>query len=1110
MRLPNLARASLFATEKLARPSLAIFKRADSGARERLFARLAMVFESPLLCGVLAGIYVLTVCHHFFASFGTSRLFVMVAVLTWAAAITAGVRPRAAARTGLGHSEVVWALAHLCLAAWVVGFGLLLQAAFWLAGQLGPEHLAQRLWGAMFAAGTAMVLFGPPAFAIGRMSLLIVERQRRHLQNSSRSMSDGAATIGSFLIGIAAGLLLDAFLLAPIIGVNTAGLMAACTGGVVCFLGALRHFLYRQDQPNTATTPSVELKADARADAMRAGNHVGATEPVVWTTAAVLLMGASLALTNRSLSQLMPMAGYIAYFQCASLIAGLACSLFYIRRRAANSRSASARGAWPCLLVSVVTLGVIVGFPLLVDAMLLMNAHVSHVPLMMLLRGGVASITFFVVGIGWGNLTRPQHQSGGTTHRLTPIVLAVGFVMGTWLVGSAGNVGLMTIGVAWTLAILGVVRRNPIEALKINRRASLATATALVAIVLAPLLGGRPDASRSAKLLFSTGVFAAKQAGYDDQLLTVLDDARHIATVEGERGTYTLFKRRGVQLHVRENGIPKSSASTNLDICPDFAAESLQTILPLVLHEHPQRVLLVGVGAGVPLTTCLGFPIPEITCAEDDGRLIDLLQDHVWPASGIDPLGDERVRLLPLEPALAVCGQPATYDVIISSPDMSSLLKSTPYSTREFYRHAANMLGENGMFCQRFQSIDYGPKPLRVVCQTLKAAFADVAAVAVARGEFLLIATNSKHGLVRENLIERLQRPHVRQSFANVGWDWSIALNLAACYQQGLTEFLNDSAPELNTAANGRFAFGLPQEVIGWAPKMKQLMAELNEHASFILDWEGVDALDPEIQRRHSELAEQNKLLADHPDQKWAYRKALREQMTSRRASLINQISHKLGENLLHPQDERRKEYLSTLSDAVQTPVPEAIDRVAAFTEPYDPLLSYFAHYEAASLWAKVEPRQTDVELHHRLHLVYHTTARDRSVRNVSKAILLLAQHPEAVSDASERYDHTSGLLQVLKARWNLRASVKPQNVRIELNDINRSIQAMEQAFAMIDGLESELDLKEGEWPARRTYLDKALLRPLRSYSDRLLPIHLKHKRRAQQMLESSAAERQP
>ncbi len=250
-------------------------------------------------------------------------------------------------------------------------------------------------------------------------------------------------------------------------------------------------------------------------------------------------------------------------------------------------------------------------------------------------------------------------------------------------------------------------------------------------------------AARAARLLFSTDVFMERRAGTETRLLPFLDDGRLLASEEGERGTYTLWKHHGVQYELRENGIPLGTYCGRSDVCPQFSGLVLTAALPLALHEAPRHVLILGLGSGSTLAAALEFPVADVTCVERDGRLVELLNHEVWPSGFANPKDDNRVRFVELDPACAVQSAGGAFDAIVADTEGAGVATGTPYFTREFYAAASRQLAEDGIFAQRFQYVDFGPWPVRSMLATLKSVFSQVAAVEAGGGDLVLLATNS-------------------------------------------------------------------------------------------------------------------------------------------------------------------------------------------------------------------------------------------------------------------------------------------------------------------------------------------------------------------------------
>lgn len=1100
--------------------------------------------NSRLLLGGLCGLYVFGWWQPVVANFGTSLpiaasfgLALALGVdLGWRGGISAGQASSWKTERNRAMALTQRAALHFALGIWTILFPWLIESAIWSFGRFAPETVASPRVGWPVLCIVAGLLIGLPSTLLSRLV-------RNHFLYGNGVGQDaplagpgiGGQTTCSprFLCGVAGGIVIAVFFVSPSFGVHGCGFAA-----VLASSGLLLHCLFaatcspkRETDPLQSETDSQNESQTAHSDTEadyapkprpRATGRIGHR---VLFVGAVGCIGAGCAFAERVLQQLTIGTAYVVYMQWAAIMLGAAIGWTWTSRRLRRTGFVGAINGSSCLLASTCAAGLLAVFPLLVSAQLTLNANVSHVGLLMCLRSLLVAVVFAPFGAAWGGVAaagaavsflgpaqaidqrnakfgRLALMRGGIHLRSLHVsAMAIGYFVARWAMPWQWGVANLLVGTAWLCALLAIAQVLTSH----NRRGRLiATLTAAVLVIAAaPLMSKNYDPRRSTKLLFSTNVFVAKRSGLDERLLPFLDEGRHVAQFEGPRGTFTVWKYRGVQYHLRESGVPKAVVSDSPEICPHFSAAVAQALLPLTLHDHPRRVLLLGLGGGVPLTTCLSFPVLELTCAEPDATLHELVENTIWNEMRPDPLSDERLRLLPLEPTIAVSCRDEQYDVIISNPDQAALLRSTPYYTLEFYRRSARMLRQDGIFCQRFAHVDFGVEPLQVAARTMQRVFRRVTAVETAPGELLLLGSNSPRGMLRDGLVERLHAPHVRRLLSQLGWDWSVPLNLPVYDHELLAQSGEQAGVDVNSGANGNFAFRLPQEVMRWGAKQQELRSMLAQHVQRFLDWHEIDGDKPEIAQRLSEVAGQRKLMIRHTDQPWSYRKALRKRLSDGVGAALRQVSAQVPEGKLHPVDKHRRDYFVALGAAVNKRRPDEahILRLVEFTNPYDPLISYFAHHEAARLYSRTEPHKVRAELAHRLHAAYYADPRSRSVRNAVRALLLLAEHPKAVANAAQRWDHMNALMQLLKSRWDNRGQASPGSTQFALNDIEKSIAALEAAFECMDRLHAELPVAESDWQARRKILEMALVRPLRTYRSRILPRHRKQQQRGNTLL---------
>lgn len=987
------------------------------------------------------------------------------------------------------------------LASWAIVFPFLLDGVVWFAG-ITHLRLESNLKAFPFIGMAGLICLSPPAWATARLVRCLDDELR------SRGRTASGTTTSSFLFGLGVGVIACGLWLAPWIGLELVTLICAGAGSLWATLRVLRSQSAVTGDSATSSINATSQQASTIAADFAVDLAISAAS------------GGLLAAWQRMAHQLVPQTSLALAGEIGTLVVGVAAGIavagWFARWRSANVALARLRlvaglAAWSFAVVAL--------FPLLTRSALWLNAFVSQTSLLSLGRTGLTALLLAPAGFAFGLISALAVNRG---HRRV-VLLTMSGVLGFWLTAVANPArSPVVISMSFAASLLGIValRWKLIATSCSSRAGRLAWATPALLLPLSLLWFDNYSPATAARTLFSTHVTVARRSGLEQTRLLHLDEGRLLAVREGTRGTYTVWKHNGHQIQIREDGVPTGVASCDPEIFAQYAAEVLPTALPLILHEAPIRVMVLGLGSGEPLRAALQFPIQDVVCVEPDRELIRLMEEIPSEAFNLQhpffelvdgeniPLfttmgrgatppfmlsfWDDRLRFECIDPALAMLGTPLNerFDVIVSNPDHSFLARSAPYFTRQFYQHVARHLTSSGIFSQRFQMMDYGPEPLRNLVATLQSVFREVAVLEVAPGELTLLATNDNHGLFRPPLSERLAAPHVRSLLAGVGIDWSTLLSFGGYSHETLTKFVADGRADVNTVANSRLAFSLPHEVMRWGPKLDELHSAMDGQGNTIAMWLGDREDLAEAFQRQRDVTEQLELMGKFADQYWAYRGRVKELITKHPQSGIQQVKHELEGKKLPPDVARRLKYFEALGRAAQTKERADIDRVAEFESPYDPLVTYFLHQEVAELLARSSSREPGRELRHRWHALYFSSANDRSVRTVCDAIVLLLDHPEAEPNALQRRDDLDALLQLLATRWQMRFSTPPKSTQTALQDIDVSLKAAERACDALAALTVECGLRADGWSARRTVLVQSLVHPLREYRDKLVPIH--------------------
>ncbi|TWU09458.1 Spermidine synthase [Symmachiella macrocystis] len=1065
------------------------------------FARAAVspgsLFKGAcLLVGGISGVFLWAWQAQFAALMGNTPAVSLAVLLAAAITIAIGFR----LKTGPAQDTKLLTVAGTLLfatATWAWAFPYLIQRIGWAAHRWGTSLIDSPTAAFTFTFCAALVALGIPCLALAKSWSILAEsagsdaafvKQAGQLQFVGYSRVPLAWQVGGF----GCGLLVAGCGLAPWLGIQTTAMTAAVFAGV-----AGLYCLWQSVHP-------VEFNSEATTehDADVAPTFLTLNLVRVATWIALAVFGLITANWLRMTGQLFLISAEMLCIAWGGIALGLASGvglgIWHSRRQAGQSRI----GVHACFLFAAWAVCLTAAFPLLVKGSLWMNAYQSSRFWLTAGRGGILWLFCLPAGLTWGlaiaapALTRST-RTALLMKRFALIPAALGFCCYRWLDLPALGPAVLatcTAGLLWLAAGIAAVSAGSVFAGWWRRGIML---TSLAVIAISPVWRTSYDPALAARTLFSTEIFMAYRSKFAIDELSQFDDARLHKLVEGKQGTYTLWKRRGSQWQIRENGLSSTVLPGNTELHPQFSAEVLPGIVPFLMHEHPETALFLGMGGSGALSSSLHFPLTEIVCVEADGAYLDLMQNEILPTTNENPLDDDRVSVRQADPALLAVAGRKLYDVIVSEPGYSSRPHNSAYFTAEFYQNFANQLTADGIFAQRFRYIDYGAEPLRVAAKTLSQAFAHVMFLQTAAGEMLLLGSNSEAGLVRPGLLARVDRPHVQAALAGCGWDWSIVLNLSTHSQEQLTEFVSETPTVANTISGGHFHCTLPREVIRWANKMQEVGIALMPRTGRLLDQMGDDAGDPDVLEHLAEVTGKQKLIRDYPDQYWAYRSSVREQVTAGASgrSVIQQVKHQLAGHDFHPRDQRRMRYFAALGQAQKTKSPSDIRQLENFAFPYDPMITYFLHGEAAELYSRAgEQRVPANELRHRLYSTYYSVAGDRSVRTIVDALNLLIEHPEAAPDPLTRWDYINGLLQVLQTRWYDRGSVQPKSFTVMISDVSETLLTADRSLKAMRTITTDAGLDPAVWAERERVLKRTLVKPLRDYRAALKPEYEKAK----------------
>ncbi|HVW01844.1 MAG TPA: hypothetical protein VHB77_15940, partial [Planctomycetaceae bacterium] len=581
-----------------------------------------------------------------------------------------------------------FAVAQFALAGCVIALPVIATLAGFLARAAGNAILDSTPAAILYAIAAGAAIVGVPVWILGctARSLCDVSVEREHRGD----------TLAVFVAALTFGVLCDAYAGAAWLGTQQMAWIASALGAVLALLAMVRAPWSLSDRQTVSTT---QEQASSPTTVVVFQGVPGAIARVAMLSGAAAAMAATPWIAQHLFLMTVP----LLCAQAAAVAFGVLVGRTIVRRSQSGLRLSRTfelvAGASALLVV-----GTVAGFTTIVHAELWLNSRVTLPVWLDLIRALSAAVVLFPMGV-IGGMAATTAGTARTNRWLAWGLPALVYCVARFgLVPAVGPVGVVFAGAAALVAGAVIVRLQrrtllnvsptteqpvPTRLMRIGDRwqTRVCVASSLAATLALGLFpwwndGFRPELA--SRLLFSTAVLVAQHFGTPTDGLAYLDDGRLVAQRPANEGVLTAWSFGGNHVQIRKAGIPTGSASTDTRVQPQFSAEILPALLPLMLHERPQTALLLGLGAGVGLDTCLAAPLMQITCVESDPSVVAVV-DEVRSATHASRTADDRVTTRQVSPVLFLAASNGKYDVIVSNPEQSTLAGSQALFTREFY-----------------------------------------------------------------------------------------------------------------------------------------------------------------------------------------------------------------------------------------------------------------------------------------------------------------------------------------------------------------------------------------------------------------------------------------
>lgn len=606
--------------------------------------------------------------------------------------------------------------------------------------------------------------------------------------------------------------------------------------------------------------------------------------------------------------------------------------------------------------------------------------------------------------------------------------------------------------------------------------------------------------SKTTHLLFTGRSATAYRNGMDRSVIEESTGHRLLEEYSTAAGEITVWRTQGDRIEVRIDGYPSGQLSDNLATSPLPQADALSTILPLVMHDRPGSVMLMGDDMGVGVKICQSFPIPTVRAFQSTSEMGEVAGRYSWKEDRAELNKDPRFNIQNMPIPLAIRQQPPEggFDVVISASPNPILVQKLPELNQQYYRRIRSLMTDNGVYCQRISQYDLGSKSLVHLVSTIRTEFPSAIVIQTVPGELVVVAACADRKLLDKALLSRLQKTHVKKQLALSGLDWSQVAALPVIQTNGVySVFEHLPQTPAESYRSCQLAFSLPLEACRWADKATELNVAFAPHQLRIADATPKSKSYSEYARRFTAVIQEGEIVSAFPDNPWTYRKSLKMEMQRNpRPPIENYVDGKVVRTT-DPADQLRKDYfmqLGTLLGQAKMGFtnPGDVRKFQNIIANHEPLMTWFAHHELIRIFEATGSLSPAQELRSRLYTINFASVADPGVRQIASALEQLVQQPQLITQVDRRYDHANGLLQELIKRWNLRRSYDPTSATQAQMDVDRCIRVAGKTLEAMETWAPKVNIGKAQFAARRRFVHHSMVIPLRKYSDLVLAHRMK------------------
>lgn len=247
-------------------------------------------------------------------------------------------------------------------------------------------------------------------------------------------------------------------------------------------------------------------------------------------------------------------------------------------------------------------------------------------------------------------------------------------------------------------------------------------------------------------------------------ILNILSRDEILYDKDGISAHVAVRRERNGNINLRING--KADASTSADM----ENQLLLGHLPLLLHENPKEVLVIGMGSGITLGSVLSHPVFNVDAIEIEKRVVEAAE--FFSEYSNNALSDPRANIIIADGRYFLAATDKKYDVISSEPSNPWLTGSSKLFTKEYFELLKRAIKDDGIVAHWINLYSLDIEGLKAVLASFYEVFDYVSVFGIpSSNDLILVGSESKEQITFDftRMIERLGYEKTAANLAIIG-----------------------------------------------------------------------------------------------------------------------------------------------------------------------------------------------------------------------------------------------------------------------------------------------------------------------------------------------------